>query len=101
MAKRSKIVKNDQRIAIVARYAERRAELKKIIRSPQSTAEQKLRAQQELASQPRDASAVRVRNRDAVDGRPRGHLRKFGLSRVRVRELAHKGQLPGVRKASW
>ena len=101
MAKRSKIVKNNQRIAIVARYAERRAELKEIIRSPQSSAEQKLVAQQELGRQPRDACAVRVRNRDAVDGRPRGHLRKFGLSRVRMRELAHQGQLPGVRKASW
>jgi len=101
MAKRSKIVKNDQRIAIVVRYAQRRAELKKVIRSPQSTVEEKVGAQQELARQPRDASAVRVRNRDAVDGRPRGHLRKFGLSRVRMRELAHQGQLPGVRKASW
>ena len=45
--------------------------------------------------------ATRLRNRDAVDGRPRGHLRKFGLSRVRMRELAHQGQLPGIRKASW
>ena len=101
MAKRSKIVKNEQRVAIVAKYAERRAELKRIIASPQSSADQKVSAQQELARQPRDASAVRLRNRDAVDGRPRGHLRKFGLSRVRVRELAHQGQLPGVRKASW
>lgn len=101
MAKRSKIVKNNQRAEIVARYAERRGDLKRIIRSPQSTAEQKLQAQQELARQPRDASAVRVRNRDTIDGRPRGHLRKFGLSRVRVRELAHRGELPGVRKASW
>jgi small subunit ribosomal protein S14 len=101
MAKKSKIVKNDQRRAIVARYAERRAELKEIIRSPKSTAGQRLSAQEELARQPRDASPVRVRNRDSVDGRPRGHLRKFGLSRVRVRELAHRGELPGVRKASW
>ncbi|BBX09653.1 30S ribosomal protein S14 [Mycolicibacterium aichiense] len=101
MAKRSKIVKNDQRVDIVARFAERRGELKRIIRSPGSTADEKLSAQRELARQPRDASAVRVRNRDAVDGRPRGHLRKFGLSRVRVRELAHRGELPGVRKASW
>jgi small subunit ribosomal protein S14 len=97
MAKKSKIVKNEQRALIVARYAERRAELKEIIRKPSSSAEQRLAAQQELARQPRDASAVRLRNRDAVDGR----LRKFGLSRVRVRELAHNGQLPGVRKASW
>lgn len=101
MAKKSKIVKNEQRRALVARYAERRAELKTIIRSPGSTVEQRITAQRELGRQPRDASAVRIRNRDTVDGRPRGHLRKFGLSRVRVRELAHAGQLPGVRKASW
>ncbi|MDP7704608.1 30S ribosomal protein S14 [Mycobacterium sp. TY815] len=101
MAKKSKIVKNEQRRAVVARYAERRAELKEIIRSPRSTLEQRLEAQRELGRQPRDASAVRVRNRDSIDGRPRGHLRKFGLSRVRVRELAHQGHLPGVRKASW
>jgi small subunit ribosomal protein S14 len=101
MAKKSKIVKNDKRRAIVARYAERRAELKEIIRSPASTFEQRLTAQRALARQPRDASQVRLRNRDAVDGRPRGHLRKFGLSRLRVRALAHEGQLPGIRKASW
>ncbi|WP_319448855.1 MULTISPECIES: 30S ribosomal protein S14 [unclassified Mycobacterium] len=101
MAKRSKIVKNQQRAAIVARYAPRRAELKAIISSPASSHEQKLAAQAELSRQPRDASPVRLRNRDAVDGRPRGHLRKFGLSRIRVREMAHDGQLPGIRKASW
>lgn len=101
MAKRSKVIENDQRRRIVARYAERRAELKEIVRSPESTVGQRITAQRELARQPRDASAVRVRNRDAIDGRPRGHLRKFGLSRVRVRELAHQGQLPGVRKSSW
>jgi len=101
VAKKSKIIKNDQRRVIVARYAERRAELKRIIQSPASTYEQRLDAQRALARQPRDASPVRLRNRDAVDGRPRGHLRKFGLSRVRVRELAHGGQLPGIRKASW
>lgn len=101
MAKKSKVVKNERRRAIVARYAERRAELKEIIRSPASSTERRAAAQAELARQPRDASPVRVRNRDAVDGRKRGHLRKFGLSRVRVRDLAHAGQLPGVRKASW
>jgi small subunit ribosomal protein S14 len=101
MAKKSKIARNEQRRAVVARYAERRAELKAIIRSPRSTIEQRDAAQRALSRQPRDASAVRLRNRDAADGRPRGHLRKFGLSRVRVRQLAHAGQLPGVRKASW
>lgn len=101
MAKKSKIVANDRRRETVARYAERRAELKQIIRAPSSSTGQRAAAQRELTRQPRDASATRVRNRDAVDGRPRGHLRKFGLSRVRVRELAHAGQLPGVRKSSW
>ncbi|MDG4665153.1 30S ribosomal protein S14 [Mycobacterium sp. 236(2023)] len=101
MAKKSKIVQNERRREIVARYAERRAELKRLIKSPSTTPEVRVAAQSELNRQPRDASPVRVRNRDAVDGRPRGHLRKFGLSRVRMRELAHEGQLPGVRKSSW
>jgi len=101
MAKKSKIVKNEQRRALVARYAARRAELKEIIRSTSSSPEQRLAAQLALARQPRDASPVRLRNRDSADGRPRGYLRKFGLSRVRVRRLAHDGHLPGVRKASW
>jgi small subunit ribosomal protein S14 len=101
MAKKSKIVKNEKRREIVARYAERRAELKEIIRVPTSTDDERTTALAELARQPRDASPVRVRNRDAVDGRPRGHLRKFGVSRVRVREMAHEGHLPGVRRASW
>jgi small subunit ribosomal protein S14 len=101
MAKTSKIVRNEQRRATVARYAERRAELKEIIGQPSSSPQERAEAQAALQRLPRDASPVRVRNRDAVDGRPRGHLRKFGLSRVRMRELAHRGELPGVRKASW
>jgi small subunit ribosomal protein S14 len=101
MAKRSKIVRNDRRRLIVARYAERRAELTAIIASPHRSAAERHSARRELSRQPRDASATRVRNRDAVDGRPRGHLRAFGVSRVRLRELAHAGYLPGVRKSSW
>ncbi|MEU9657546.1 30S ribosomal protein S14 [Streptomyces chartreusis] len=101
MAKKSKIAKNRRRQEVVARYAERRAELKEIIRRPSSTDAERLAAQRELARQPRDASATRVRNRDQVDGRPRGYLRTFGLSRVNLREQAHAGYLPGVRKASW
>jgi len=101
MAKKSKIAKNEQRQEIVARYAERRAELKEIIRRPSSSDAERLAAQQELRRQPRDASATRVRNRDQVDGRPRGYFRTFGLSRVGLREQAHAGHLPGVRKSSW
>ncbi|MFH8218372.1 30S ribosomal protein S14 [Streptomyces sp. NPDC018057] len=101
MAKKSKIAKNEQRRRTVARYAARRAELKAVLSSPDTSPEDRAAAQRELRRQPRDASATRVRNRDAVDGRPRGHLRTFGLSRIRVRELAHAGQLPGVTKSSW
>jgi small subunit ribosomal protein S14 len=101
MAKKSKIAKNDQRRRIVARFAARRAELKAIISSPRTSDDERAAAQRELRRQPRDASATRLRNRDAVDGRPRGHLRAVGLSRIRVRELAHAGELPGVTKSSW
>jgi small subunit ribosomal protein S14 len=101
MAKKSKIARNEQRREIVARYATRRAELKERIRNPATSDADRAMAQSALQRLPRDASPVRLRNRDAADGRPRGHLRKFGLSRVRVREMAHRGELPGVHKSSW
>ncbi|WP_432182298.1 30S ribosomal protein S14 [Streptomyces sp. NBC_00063] len=101
MAKQSKIAKNERRKAIVERYAARRAELKELIRRPGASETERAAALAELRRQPRDASATRVRNRDSVDGRPRGHLRRFGLSRVRMREQAHAGFLPGVTKSSW
>ncbi|MET7699909.1 30S ribosomal protein S14 [Streptomyces sp. NPDC005485] len=101
MAKKSKIAKNERRQETVARYAARRAELKEIIRRPSSGEAERAAARRELARQPRDASATRVRNRDSVDGRPRGYLRAFGLSRVNLRQQAHAGFLPGVRKSSW
>ena len=101
MATKGKIARNERRKTVVARYAARRAELKAIIARPTSSDEERAAAQRELARQPRDASATRVRNRDGVDGRPRGYLRAFGVSRVRVRQLAHDGYLPGVRKSSW
>jgi small subunit ribosomal protein S14 len=101
MAKKSKIAKNEQRRAVVARYADRRAELKRIIASPAADPEERAAAVRELQRQPRDASATRLRNRDSIDGRPRGYLRAFGLSRINARRLAHAGELPGVRKSSW
>jgi small subunit ribosomal protein S14 len=101
MATKAKIARNERRKEIVARHAARRGELKAIIVRPGIPDAERAAAQRELARQPRDASATRVRNRDSVDGRPRGFLRKFGVSRVRLRELAHDGSLPGVRKSSW
>ena len=101
MATKGKIARNERRKVVVARYADRRAELKAIIARPTSSDADRVAAQRELSRQPRDASATRVRNRDGVDGRPRGYLRAFGVSRVRMRQLAHEGYLPGVRKSSW
>jgi small subunit ribosomal protein S14 len=80
MAKKSKIARNEQRRVIVERYAEKRRELQKL---------------------PRNASPVRLRSRDAIDGRPRGVLSKYGISRVRFRDMAHRGELPGITKSSW
>jgi small subunit ribosomal protein S14 len=101
MATKAMIAKNERRKAVVARYAERRAVLKRIIVAPGSTAEERQAARRELQRQPRDASATRVRNRDVVDGRPRGYVGAFGLSRIRMRSMAHAGELPGVTKSSW
>lgn len=101
MAKKSMIAKNEQRKVIVARYAEKRLALKKALVSPESTDEQREEARLGLQKLPRNASPVRVRGRDVIDGRPRGHLSKFGISRVRFRDMAHRGELPGVTKSSW
>lgn len=99
MAKKSKIAAQRRREQVVARYAERRAELKELLRvgPPQERAQ----AQRDLQRLPRDASPTRLRHRDAVDGRPRGYIGKVGLSRVRFRALAHRGELPGITKSSW
>ncbi|MBM7276160.1 30S ribosomal protein S14 [Gordonia rubripertincta] len=101
MAKKSKIVRNEQRREVVARYADLRAELKRTIVAPDSTGAEQAEAQRRLHALPRDASPTRLRNRDAIDGRPRGYIGKAGLSRVRFRELAHRGELPGIHKSSW
>ncbi|SFQ58449.1 small subunit ribosomal protein S14 [Amycolatopsis arida] len=101
MAKKSKIARDARRRVVVTRYAERRAELKRVIRSPRSSPEERATAVSALQALPRDASPTRLRNRDAVDGRPRGYFRAFGLSRIRLREMAHRGELPGVSKSSW
>ena len=101
MAKKSKIAKNEQRAVIIDRYAEKRAELLKIIKDPEANYDAKREAYAKIAKMPRDASATRYRNRCGVSGRPRGYFRKFGMSRLALRELAHNGELPGIRKSSW
>lgn len=101
MAKISKVVKNNDRKRLVANWTERRASAKKIINNPKSTAEEVDAAVVVLQNMPRDASPVRVRNRCSQTGRPRGFVRKFGISRIALRKLALEGQIPGVVKSSW
>jgi small subunit ribosomal protein S14 len=101
MAKKSKIARNNQRKVIVDRYAAKRLELKKALVDLNGTDESREAARVGLQKLPRNASPVRLRGRDAIDGRPRGYLSKFGISRVRFREMAHEGELPGITKSSW
>ena len=101
MAKISKIVKNNERRKMVELYAQRRAEAKAIINNPKSTIEEIDAAVVRLQKMPRNASPARVRNRCSQSGRPRGFLRKFGISRIALRTLALEGQIPGVVKSSW
>ena len=101
MAKKSKIARNEQREVIVNRYAAKRLELKKALVDPSSTDAEREAARLGLQKLPRDASPVRLRGRDSIDGRPRGYLKQFGISRVRFRDMAHRGELPGITKSSW
>jgi len=85
----------------VAKHATRRRELQAIIRNPKSTPEVRAQAYAKLRKLPRNSSRIRIRNRCAMTGRPRGFEGFFGLSRIALREMALNGLLPGVRKASW
>lgn len=101
MAKRSKIVANERRRQMVQRLAEQRSALRAASRDTTLSLEERMAASRALSRMPRDSSAARVRNRDQEDGRPRGYLRKAGLSRIRFRAAAHRGELPGITKSSW
>jgi small subunit ribosomal protein S14 len=101
MAKKSMIARDVKRAKIVARFAVKRTELKRVIRSPQSSDDQRREAMDKLKKLPRDSSPVRMRNRCALSGRPNGFYRKFGLARTKLREQTMEGNIPGVRKASW
>ncbi|MEK0085732.1 30S ribosomal protein S14 [Benzoatithermus flavus] len=101
MAKKSAVEKNNRRRRMVDRFAAKRAALKAIIMDRDRDPEERFEATLKLAELPRNGSKVRVRNRCILTGRPRGYYRKFGLSRIALRELASEGQIPGVVKASW
>ena len=101
MAKKSSIQRNLKRQRLVEKYAAKKAELKKILNDPKTSDEDFFAAQRKLCKIPRNASKIRIRNRCSITGRPRGYLRKFGVSRSTFRELALDGKLPGVTKSSW
>ena len=101
MAKTSMIERETRRTKTVAKYAEKRAELKAIISSVKATDEERWDAQIKLQKLTRDSSPVRQRNRCRLTGRPHGVYRKFGLCRIKLRESAMRGEIPGLVKSSW
>ncbi|MEX0582080.1 MAG: 30S ribosomal protein S14 [Sneathiella sp.] len=101
MAKKSAIEKNEKRRRLVAKYADRRAELKAISKNDDLPQEERFAARLTLASLPRNSSKTRVRNRCELTGRPRGVYRKLKLSRIGLRDMASNGQIPGMVKSSW
>lgn len=101
MAKSSMKAREVKRAKLVAQYAEKRAALKEIISSVNSSDEERWDAVLKLQTLPRDSSRSRQRNRCNVTGRPHGYLRKFGLSRIKLREAMMRGEVPGLKKASW
>ena len=101
MAKTSSVEKNKYRRKLVTQYAAKRAELRAVTRDRTREPEERFEATLALAALPRNSARVRVRNRCSLTGRPRGYHRKFGLSRIALRELGSAGQIPGLVKASW
>ena len=101
MAKKSMIAREKKRAATVKRFAAKRDSYRRVIRDPKSSDDERHAAQLKLQALPRNASPVRMRNRCAVSGRPKGFYRKFGLSRNMLREATMRGEIPGLSKASW
>lgn len=101
MAKASMVQRELKRTKLVARHAEKRKTLKAIIANPETPFEEKMQAVDKLQKLPRDSSSARQHNRCNVTGRPHGYYRKFGLSRIKLREAAMRGDVPGLVKASW
>ena len=101
MAKNSVVQRELKRSKLVARYAEKRSALKLIIKSTETSFEEKMAAVDSLQKLPRDSSPVRQRNRCRITGRPHGVYRKFGLCRNKIREAAMRGDIPGLVMASW
>ena len=101
MAKNSMVEREKKRAKVVRRCANKRAQLKAIVKSPTTSYEEKQEAILQLQKLPKNASPARLRNRCSLTGRPKGYYRKFGLGRNKLREAAMRGDIPGLVKASW
>ena len=101
MAKLALINREQKRADLVKKYAGKRAELKAIIEDQSKSDDERYEARLKLQQLPRNANPTRQRNRCALTGRPRGTFRKFGLARNKIREIAMRGEIPGMTKASW
>lgn len=101
MAKTSQVLRDQRRRKLIAKYAEKRAALRAKLKDQNASIEEKLEAQEQFAKLPRNSCPTRLKRRCEVSGRPRAYYRKFGISRIALRDLALRGQLPGVRKSSW
>jgi small subunit ribosomal protein S14 len=101
MAKKSSIEKNNRRRRMTAQFAGKRAELKRVANDESLTLEERFQARLKLAELPRNSSAVRIRNRCEISGRPRGVYRKLRVSRIALRDLGNNGMIPGLVKSSW
>ncbi|HYC99881.1 MAG TPA: 30S ribosomal protein S14 [Phycisphaerales bacterium] len=101
MPKTSAIERNKKRQKLADKFAAKRAELKAVLANPATTDEEFYAAQKKLQKLPRNSAKERIRNRCSLSGRPRGFIRRFGVSRITLRELALSGKIPGVTKSSW
>ena len=101
MAKKSAIQKNMNRKTLIERLHKKRLSIKKLLKNKEMSFEERIKTQIKIDSMPRNSSKIRFRNRCFLSGRPRGIYSKFNLSRIAIRDLAGKGQIPGLTKASW
>jgi small subunit ribosomal protein S14 len=101
MPKTSAIERNKKRQRLTEKHAAKRAELKAILANPATNDVEFFDAQKKLQKLPKNSSKIRIRNRCSLSGRPRGFHRRFGVSRITLRELAHAGKIPGLTKSSW
>ena len=101
MAKKCQVLRDRRRKVLIEKYAERRAELRQKLNDRNVSIDEKLQVQEAFAKLPRNSCPTRLNRRCAISGRSRSYYRKFGISRIALRDLALRGQLPGVRKSSW